>query len=93
MRPYSTLLHIPALHRQQSHTKLPYKCSILISHTNFPYKLPRPTDTTSVADKWGAVMAQERFYKTHFHIDLKHCREHLGLHNNSWNGAVMGYLY
>ena len=51
------------------------------------------TDTTSVADKWGAVMAQERFYKTHFHIDLKQCRERLGLHNNSWNGAVMGYLY
>jgi len=51
------------------------------------------TDTTSVADKWGAVLAQEKFYKKHFGIDLKRCREKIGLSNSSWNGAVRGYLY
>ena len=51
------------------------------------------TDTTPVADKWGAVLAQEKFYKKHFGIDLKRCREKIGLSNTSWNGAVRGYLY
>ncbi len=51
------------------------------------------TDTTSVADKWGAVVAQERYYKVHFGVDLKKCRDNVGLSNSSWNGAVKGYLY
>lgn len=50
------------------------------------------TDTSSVKDKWNAVLAQERHYKLYKHIPLASYRKNLDIHNSSWNGAVKGYL-
>ena len=51
------------------------------------------TDSTSVEKKWKALRNQEKYYKKKLNIDLKNFREKLDLKNNSWNGAVTGYLY
>ena len=51
------------------------------------------TDSTSVEKKWKALRNQEKYYKKKLNIDLKMFREKLDLKNNSWNGAVTGYLY
>lgn len=50
------------------------------------------TDNTAVGDKWKAVLAQERHYKQHLGVDLRHFRDHLDIANTSWNGAVKGFL-
>ena len=51
------------------------------------------TDSNSVEKKWKALRNQEKYYKKKLNIDLKLYREKLDLKNNSWNGAVIGYLY
>jgi hypothetical protein len=50
------------------------------------------TDTTSVDDKWNAVLAQERHYSKYYQISLSYYRKNLDIANTSWNGAVKGYL-
>lgn len=51
------------------------------------------TDDTKVDIKWKAVVKQERHYKKYLGIDLKKYKDSLELANNTWSGAVKGYLY
>jgi hypothetical protein len=51
------------------------------------------TETASIDTKWAGVMRQEKDYRDHFGVNLRKCRQSLGLSNSSWNGAVVGYLY
>lgn len=51
------------------------------------------TDNAKVSEKWGGVMEQERYYSRHLGIPLRKYRTKLRLFNDSWNGAVTGYVY
>jgi len=50
------------------------------------------TDNTKVDVKWGAVVAQERYYKLYKDIPLHAYRKRFDIANTSWNGAVKGFL-
>ena len=51
------------------------------------------TESASKEIKWQSLINQEKYYKNYYNINLKLCRMNVRLANNSWNGAVLGYLY
>jgi hypothetical protein len=50
------------------------------------------TDSTSIEVKWQAVLSQEKYYARNLGIPLRKYRTKLRLFNDSWNGAVTGYI-
>jgi hypothetical protein len=81
-----------AISRVKNH-KMGIISSIQVLHDqDFSSKGQGRTDITSADEKWKGVIDQEKIYLSKFGIDLKKCRENLGLSNSSWNGAVTGYL-